>query len=335
MPLWNPYLKNGFPMMGLPDTWYPITWIISLVFGFDVWAIQMDYLLHLLIAGYGLYTYSAFKKIDMGYSLALGVAYMFSGFMVGNAQHLGWIIGAAWLPWVVYYFDQLIGGEGSVNILKLTIVASLLFYGAYPPITIILAYMLLAKLIWKLLTQTSIRRRKLFTHLLVCFILIVSCSAVGLIGMVDLAPMLDRGGQLPLTNTGWGVLSGFLPARAISSLVIPYAGTSVEGFWGSDISLINCYFGFIALVMMVSGLILKIKRTWAYFLVGLFCLMIAMSELFPFRAWLYHLPLFDKFRFPSLFRMFAIFFFMIASGFAYTELLMRDNAQKIFRSTFI
>jgi len=60
--------------------------------------------------------------------------------------------------------------------------------------------------------------------------------------------------------------------------------------------------------------------------------MIAMSEMFPLRTWLYYLPMFDRFRFPSLFRLFSIFFFLLASGFAFTDLnktKRRDKSIKI------
>ena len=332
LPLWNPYLKNGFPMMGLPDTWYPISWAISLLVGMDVWSIQFEYLLHLFIGGFGMYNYALLKKIDLRYGLALGVCYMFSGFMVGNAQHLGWVVGAAWLPWVLYYFDKLMANLGKLDMLKLSLVGGLLFYGAYPPITIISAYILFTKLVLSLLTDPQTRSTKVFWRLATCLIICVSISAVGLVGLYDLSPNLNRGGQLPLSNTGWGVLTGFFPLQAISSIVIPYGDTAVDSFWGSDISLINAYFGFGALLTMLTGLMLRSKQTWMYFAIGAFCLMIAMSEVFPFRAWLYHLPMFDMFRFPSLFRFFAIFYFLLASGFAYSEIKRSDRGCLLYTS---
>ena len=336
LPLWNPYLNNGFPMMGLPDTWYPITWIISLIFGMDIWSIQMDYLLHLFIGAYGTYRYCLFKKIDVHFCFALAVCYMFSGYMIGNAQHLGWIIGGAWLPWVFHYFDRLIEISKKGDILKLALVSSLLFYGAYPPITIIVFYILLVKLLLAVLRSSL--TKKTILPIVLSFLVFLAISCIGLIGMIDITPHLNRGGQLPLSDTGWGVLTGFLPTEAISSLIVPYAGTAVKGFWGSDISLINCYLGFLPLLFLLFGLASRFKRTWRYSIVGFFFLLIAMSELTPFRAWLYHLPLFDKFRFPSLFRLFAIFFFLIASGFAYTELKEQKNTQrklKLFLSSVL
>lgn len=331
LPLWNPYLKNGFPMMGLPDTWYPITWVISILFGMDVWGIQMDYLLHLFIGGYGMFSYAKSKYIDPNYSVALGVAYMFSGVMIGNAQHLGWVIGASWLPWVYYYFENLVNRQRKIDLLKFSLVASLLFYGAYPPITIIIFYLLVLRIIFLIFRKPEVRSKNAIVYFGFSVLLTLMISLVGLLGLLDLAPNLNRGGQLPLSKEGWGVLSGFLPLEATSSLIVPYAVNCVKSHWGSDISLINCYFGFSILLVMIAGLVLRVKQAWIYFSIGAFFLMVAMSEVFPFREWLYYLPLFDKFRFPSLFRVFAIFFFLLSSGFAYTEIVKSKSIGKTFR----
>jgi len=328
LPLWNPYLNNGFPMMGLPDTWYPITWIIAIIFGMDVWGIQLDYLIHLFIGGYGMFSYTKSKSIDTIFSLALGVSYMFSGFMIGNAQHLGWVIGAAWLPWVFYYFDNLILQQRKINALKFSLVASLLFYGSYLPITIITVYILLAKLIYLVVYRPQLRSKQTVFYLGISALLILMISLVGLLGLLELAPNLNRGGPLPLSNDGWGVLTGFLPIEATSSMIVPYAVNGVAGYWGSDISLINFYFGFSILMILIVGLFSRGKKVWTYFGIGILFLLIAMSEVFPFRAWLYHFPMFDRFRFPSLFRLFAIFFFLLASGFAYAEIKIVRTKEK-------
>ena len=332
LPLWNPAIKNGFPIMGLPDTWYPITWIISLLFGMDVWSIQLDYMLHLWIGGFGMYTYVKCRKIDANFGLALGVCYMFSGFMIGNAQHLGWVIGAAWLPWVIFYFEKLLSNRSKTDVLSLSVVTSLFFYGSYPPITIITFYLLMAKLIWAAIKNQEIRNVKTIIVFGLSFLLFAMISSVGLLGLLELSPQLDRGDSLPLTNNGWGVLTGFLPLESISSFLIPYAGTAVEGSWGSDISLINCYCGFLILLIVLGGVWIRDKPTIKYLVLGVGFLMVAMSEVFPFRSWLYYLPMFDKFRFPSLFRLFTIFYLLLASGYAYESLKKTPGSKKVFKS---
>lgn len=318
LPLWNPFVKNGFPQMGLPDTWYPISWIISLVFGVDVWSIQLSYLLHLLIAGVGMYKYLSHKVINLEVCLALAVCYMFSGVMIGNAQHLGWIIGAAWLPWVFYYFDKLFVESDKLDTLKMALVGSLLFYGAYPPITIIIFYVLLIKLGFNLWDKSV--DKIILTKLAGAGVLLLLLSAVGLIGMLDVTPHLNRGEALPLSDEGWGVLTGHFPLKAIGSLVIPYAGNAIKGFWGSDISLINVYCGFIPLLLLGSIVWTRSTKAIKYSLIGFLFLAIGMSDVFPLRAWLYYLPLFDRFRFPSLFRLFFIFFLLTGIAYAWKAL---------------
>ena len=323
LPLWNPFVKNGFPQMGLPDTWYPISWIIALVFGADVWSIQMSYLLHMMIAGVGMHKYLSHKEMNIEVCLALAVCYMFSGVMIGNAQHLGWIIGAAWLPWLFYYFDKLCVKGDKLDALMLALVGSLLFYGAYPPITIIIFYLLVIKFGFKLWNRGV--DKKAITKLALGGVICLLLSLVGIVGMIDVTPHLNRGEALPLSNEGWGVLTGYFPFKAIGSLIIPYAGNAIKGFWGSDISLINVYCGFIPLLLLGSVFWTRSTKAIKYTLIGLLFLAIAMSEIFPFRAWLYYLPLFDRFRFPSLFRLFFIFFLLTGVAYAWDALRKEET----------
>lgn len=329
LPLWNPFVKNGFPQMGLQDTWYPVTWLIAFLFGMDVWSIQFSYLLHLFIAGLGMYKYLQGKTFGHPISVAMGVCYMFSGFMIGNAQHLGWVVGAAWLPWVFYYFDRMLSEEVRGDFLRLAFVGAMLFYGAYLPITIVVVYILVAKLVISFWKNPS-RKLKLF-QLSISLTILLLIAAVGLIGLLDLAPNLNRGRALPLSSEGWGVLSGYFPLKAISSLVIPYAGGAADEFWGSDISLINTYFGLIPLLLCVVVFWVRSRQGIKYFCIGMLFLLIAMAEVFPFRAWLYYLPLWDKFRFPSLFRLFFIFYMMLACTYGYQALRAEDRISLFYK----
>ena len=36
LPLWGPYMNGGFPLMGDPGTWYPISWLFG-VGGYTLW----------------------------------------------------------------------------------------------------------------------------------------------------------------------------------------------------------------------------------------------------------------------------------------------------------
>ena len=73
----------------------------------------------------------------------LAVGWMLSGFMVGQAQHLGYIVCAAWLPFVYYYYLDFSKHPRWQSATKLALVLFLLLSGGYPGIFVTAGYSLL------------------------------------------------------------------------------------------------------------------------------------------------------------------------------------------------
>jgi hypothetical protein len=109
LPLWNPYQLLGSPIHADPQSsaWYPVTWFFGFLIGYDIYVISIDFLLHIFLAGMGMF-YLA-KKLGFKDETAflMGVSYMLSGFFTGNAQHFMWIISGAWIPFILGAFLQL------------------------------------------------------------------------------------------------------------------------------------------------------------------------------------------------------------------------------------
>src|SRR5690349_17871769 len=57
LPFWNPYESWGYSILADPQSgvWYPVTWIISLLHGYDLYASQLDFVLHITLAGFGMF----------------------------------------------------------------------------------------------------------------------------------------------------------------------------------------------------------------------------------------------------------------------------------------
>lgn len=100
LPLWNPYFRDGFPQHGDTMTWYPISWFLGFLFGgYNLFSVNLEFLLHLLIAGTGMFSLSNRFSNNQKVNFLIGLSFMLSGFMIGNAQHVAWVISAAWMPW--------------------------------------------------------------------------------------------------------------------------------------------------------------------------------------------------------------------------------------------
>ena len=53
LPLWNPYQHMGYPIHADPQgtAWYPVTWIIGYLAGYNISALSFDFILHIFLAG--------------------------------------------------------------------------------------------------------------------------------------------------------------------------------------------------------------------------------------------------------------------------------------------
>ncbi|MBN1143937.1 MAG: YfhO family protein [Bacteroidales bacterium] len=337
LPLWNPYMNSGFAQNGDPGTWYPVSWIIGFLSRYSVRTIQFEYLIHLYIAGFGMYQLG----LHMGFSritrLILSVIYMLSGFMIGNAQHFGWIISAAWLPFIILYFLRLQKSPGVAVSLKFAFVLFLMLSGGYPGIFITTVYLLagyqLYYLVLKIGQKHDALLRKQLLYLLMAIAAFVIFSLVVLVSSFDLSQYITRGQGLQYTSTGWGLLTGSLPPKGLLTVIFPFAAAQNNpAFWEADFSLLNCYFGLLPLILILFA---NLKTNTAkvirlHFLLGIFFMLLAMAETVPLRKWLLFLPFMDLFRLSTLFRLFSIFYFLIAAGYAFDELFKESNKNRIF-----
>ena len=338
LPLWNPFLNSGFPQMGDPNTWYPVSWIIALLKRYDIYAVQIEYLFHLYIAGIGMYKVTRHYTMSRPSGIILASSYMLCGFFISNAQHIGWIISAAWFPFIYFYFVQLKSKPGWLVSIKLGFCFFMMLSGGYPGIFISSFYLFLVFSIYFFIQFLSrkdfITLKQWLIFLTVSAFVFLLLSAVVIVSSLDLTAHISRGKGLPFDNSHWGILTGSLTPKALITFVFPYpASINNQGFWGSDFSIINCYMGIIPLLLMIFVSFQKSTafKVRVFVIIGVLFLLTAFAEIIPFRKWLYmFLPFMDLFRFSALFRLFAIFFFLLAAGLGLDSLLKNEDARKKF-----
>jgi hypothetical protein len=106
-PLWNPYRNMGEPFLADPITMaaYPPTWILSHVASmltfFRLWVIG-----HTILAGgfMGLWVYKHTR--DPSATIGAALVAMFNGFFTSRITLAHHFASAAYLPMVLYYFDE-------------------------------------------------------------------------------------------------------------------------------------------------------------------------------------------------------------------------------------
>ena len=139
-PQWNPYQHSGYPIHADPQSgvWYPIVWIISFVYGYDIYANQFDFVLHIILGGIGMFLLTRYFINNTEIAVLTGCCYMLSGFFVGNAQHLTYIVSGAWVPFILFYYLRMIQQNEWKDIVRVSLCFFMLLTGGYPAFTIIL-----------------------------------------------------------------------------------------------------------------------------------------------------------------------------------------------------
>lgn len=333
LPLWNPFINAGFAQMGVNDTWNPITWIIGLVFGYDPITIQWQYLGHLFFAGIGFYELGKFLGWSRTTCLTTASAYMLSGFMIGNAQHLGWTIGASWLPWVFLNFKKWEATPTFYRALILAILCALMFLGSYPGVFFGLVYILTFLFIIRFYRICQKKGfpflKKMIQSSFIVGVNFLILTFVALVSMFRLSPYINRGEGLPIESA----LSGSLPWEAITAFLFPFASVSDKVMWGTDWTLVNVYIGLIPFIFLVFSFFKKsiLEKTLPYLFGALFFFALAMGNDLPLRRLLHSvIPLLEVFRLPTYFRIFGIFFLLIVSGISLNSFFnheKNDNAK--------
>ena len=100
LPLWTPYILSGFPQIADPQVavFYPINLLVGIFYVFSQKIVFWQLVFHYALAGLGIFWLARYLTKNTLIGVFAGIAYMFSGFMIGHASHIGMQNTAAWLP---------------------------------------------------------------------------------------------------------------------------------------------------------------------------------------------------------------------------------------------
>lgn len=317
-PLWNPYTNLGYPLHIDPQSgaMYPIVWVLGYCFGYNSYTINLEFLLHLVLAFWGMRKLGQQLSFSENVSLLLGVTYACCGFFVSNAQHLTWIISATWIPYILATYLSICKNQEWRDGLALALWMYLLLTGGYPAFLITLVYGLCVAFLFQIIykmrhRQYSALRFFLGNHVLAIVFFALQALAFG-IYFWEALPELQRLDGLKISDIQY---LPFSPQSFISFYFPMVTGGNVE-FLTTDISMANAYIGIIGLFLVLYGM--HGQLTWKKgLLIGIAILffLIAMGPYFYFRELLYHyVPLMNLFKYPSLFRLFAMIALLLFMG---------------------
>ncbi len=320
LPLWNPFQRFGYP--GYADLqsgcWYPLVWILMLFGKYDITSLIIELLSCYIIAGLGMFKLSCFMHEDKKTAFILGLAYALSGFMMGSAQLMVFLVGVAWLPWCIWSILLFFKNYHVKYAFLTALFCALHITSASPAFTIVLGYILLGIFIykaWKNRTSTFAIKKIILGGTVISLLLVILILPY-IKSFIDFAPYFNRTDKLEY--------SGFLLANPTVvadywSFMFPYTVISnSEWFKLTDLSMRNAYFGLFVFVAFIFALFRKDipKPFKTPLLIGtVLFLILSFGDQISIYKWFYNLPGFGLFRHPSFFRIFAMFCMMLLSGF--------------------
>jgi hypothetical protein len=154
-------------------------------------------------------------------------------------------------------------------------------------------------------------------------------ATVLLVSVAVVIPYMTRGEPLPWAKA---VIPPFLPKHFLS-LILPYSFAELEYDQSVLFDGSNVYTGLLSLVFLVSG-ILQWKKSGRFFkrmiLASVIFFLLSFGDGYGFYYVAYHyLPGFKYFRFPTMFRYFALLAMLTATAFAANDFLKNKSGNTL------
>jgi hypothetical protein len=273
LPLWDPFTYCGFPLHAnlQAQLFYPPAWptfAAGAVWGPDHMRTLLEWqaVLHVWLAG--LLTYGLGRRVGLARAAALFAALGFelSGFFVAQAQHVGALCGAAWIPLAWGAVAALFHRATARRAATLAAALAMSFLAGFTAVTIVafISSGILAALLW-LRSPSSWRPA---AAALAGAASAVALSAVQLLPSMELSALSTAFKRGSFSNDGGGA-----PWQAFVSLLDPNRYgvlDSVSPKFGVNPSFLYLYAGLAVALLALPGLLRA--RAWRFPLAAMLAL---------------------------------------------------------------
>jgi hypothetical protein len=312
MPWWHFNIHLGLPLHADPGFpfWSPITWLWAL-FGGGLHSYTLLIYFYVLIAGIGMIKLTKWFGFSEPVQLMLGITFSVSGFFSAHLQHPHYIFEAAFVPFVLLFFLQLLFQPNIRHSIYLAISIFFLVNSGYPSFTISALYfftiLLICFLIFK---RTELQVMNIFKALLISLIIAILLCLPAIYSVYQFYPFFNRS-----ISPGENYLgSGGMTIRSLLSFLFPLASVSDPAFFGTDRAWSNIYIGILPLIFLIYALRYTTNQfKYPLIISGAFMLMASMQG--NFKSLLNSiLPFFNKMHSNGGLRIYFIVSALIISG---------------------
>lgn len=305
-PLWNPHLFSGIPFVGNPQPalFYPPMWLtllmpISKAFGLII-------LLHLWLAGVGMYGWMRSEGASKIGALFSAVVFAFSGYLVVRvwAGHLGVVTTGSWLPVLLWIFRRVDRHEEWTLAIAGGLPVGLSVLAGHTASFLYLALALggySAFCAWRAWRRRRSAQAVLIRLLLVCAMLVVGFT-VAAVQLLPTAELLRNSARQAGADYGFAARFSWPPGYLLTLLVPNFFGEPTHtGYWGDGVyEELIFYVGILPLLLAIASFRLKHRLKGFLLLVAFVALMLAFGSYGVVHRLFYRfVPLFRVMRAPA------------------------------------
>lgn len=316
IPLWTTGMYGGFPVLADAQigALYPVNLLLFRLLPAH-FALSYSMLLHLAWAGAGMYLLARAFDLRVSAALLAGLVFSFSGFMFSRLAHVTVLFSSAWLPWLIYCYEQFQRARAQkssrvgVWFALTTITLGIQFLCGFPQVafmnTLTFAlFAFLGPLLWHSPNAERISVRSIRTLALPIVLVGVLALGVAAAQIIPTAELVGHSVRAGPSDFEF-VTSYSLPVEFLPQFVFPFLhGEPSEGanneYWA--------YIGIAPFALALLAIFLcRDRRTIFFTLFALSALSLALGDVNPAYRLIYQLPGFNLFRVPARYLLLFVF----------------------------
>ncbi|MGD8555610.1 MAG: YfhO family protein [Anaerolineales bacterium] len=330
LPLWNPYLGMGAPLLASYQLalLYPPN-LLLVVMGI-AWGQTLLVVLHLMLAGCGMVLLARRLRWSCLAQSVAGLAFSLSGYLVARSGFLSINAAAAWLPWIVLCVDRLVVGvvEGQRS-KRLALAASALalafamqWLAGHAQTAWYSLVLALSWGIWRALSEGGWR------GLVRSALWLAGAGVMGFaLAAAQLLPTLEylaNSFRASSLDTEFALTYSFWPWRALGVLLPDLFGNPAMGnYWGYASYWEDAiYLGVLPFLLALAAIVRSLRKRGQDWKLGRFlglaCLvafLLALGKNTPLFPWLFnHVPTFGLFQAPARWNLILVFGLALLAG---------------------
>lgn len=335
--LWNPWIEAGSPDFADPQfgAFSPVMVTVGAITGGSERGFRIYWLILWFMGPLGLILLGRHLGAPPWGALTVGIAFAFSGFYTGHAEHTPILYSIAFLPFMIWRLDVALKSSRLRPAIEAGAFWGVSALGGYPALTILNGCFAFLWVLGRLCTHEggfidgpsgtciSANGKKSWQTWTFAFLCMSLCFVIGVIILspaylgifTEMIGYSDRVGM----PRAVAVESDAFHAGALLTFSSPYL--SILKLYGNfklweftDVTMSSIYLPAPLMILAALAIVVRPRSSWRWWLsaVALLAVLCAASRHLPVRGWLYDVfPPMRYFRHSGLFRIYAMFSLLV------------------------